>query len=433
MKKSKQSSSRSRKREHIGAGLSVDLMAAPAFLFILSGFLLISFKEANKVDITAILMGAGLPLFIMAQLWVSRRLFPHVDSLMFLLSNFLCCLGLLLLYRLKPEQALGQLLSYAVGTAAFWLGLLLGARWKWWGWLCWAGIGAALILMMLPVAFGKEVYGAKNWISVPVLGGFQPSELVKPVFVICLSYFLTRFTPIKKQWPAAVMVLGCIGALVLQKDLGTMLIYFVVCIALFYSATSNLALTGAALGTAALGATASYFLFDHVRVRVAVWQDPFALYDGKGYQTVHSLIALGSAGLFGQGLGLGTPLSIPVNQSDFIFAVLYEQFGVVSALLVLGIYAMLIARGAQIAQRQREAFPALGAMGMIASMGFQAFLIVGGVINMIPLTGVTLPFVSLGGSSLISCMAMVGLIEGWGIRAGEMDEAAFRRAQEDAR
>ncbi|HPR77619.1 MAG TPA: FtsW/RodA/SpoVE family cell cycle protein, partial [Candidatus Limiplasma sp.] len=169
----------------------------------------------------------------------------------------------------------------------------------------------------------------------------------------------------------------------------------------------GLGLLGGA-GASVLG----YKMFIDVRVRVAIWQNPWMYYEKSGYQIAQVLMAIASGGLFGVGLGLGAPRVIPVYFTDCIFAVICEQFGIIFGILVLVMYVILILRGASIALRARRGFMGLLAMGATVMLGVQTFVIIGGVLKLIPLTGVTMPFVSYGGTSMVSCMAMIGLIQG---------------------
>lgn len=155
-----------------------------------------------------------------------------------------------------------------------------------------------------------------------------------------------------------------------------------------------------------------YQMFAHVKKRVAIWQNPWMYYETSGYQIVQMLMAIASGGLFGVGLGLGAPRVIPVYFTDCIFAVICEQFGILFGVLVLVMYVILILRGSSIAVSARHSFHGLLAMGATSMLGIQTFVIIGGVLKMIPLTGVTMPFVSYGGTSMVSCMGLIGLLQG---------------------
>ena len=181
---------------------------------------------------------------------------------------------------------------------------------------------------------------------------------------------------------------------------------------LYYASSSNLLMTGVGLMGGAGAAVAGYKMFAHVKKRVAIWRNPWSDYDNSGYQIVQSLMAIASGGLFGVGLGLGSPRTIPVYHTDFIFAVICEQFGVIFGLFVLLMYVAIIWRGATIAMAARRSFHGLLAMGCTLMLGLQTFVIIGGVIKLIPLTGVTMPFVSYGGTSLVSSLCLAGLLQG---------------------
>jgi cell division protein FtsW (lipid II flippase) len=266
---------------------------------------------------------------------------------------------------------------------------------------------APLALLALPLVIGKETFGAKNWFYV---GGIsvQPSEIVKLVLVIALA----RFMADRRMMPWLFFSVGCLGILMLQKDLGTALLYFFTTIFLFYASTGNIALTGIGLAGGAGAAVAGYQMFAHVKRRVAIWQNPWSDYDNAGYQIIHSLMAIASGGLFGVGLGLGSPRTIPVYHTDFIFSVICEQFGLIFGCCVLLMYVALIWRGAAIAMSTRSSFHGLLAMGITVLLGLQTFVIIGGVVKLIPLTGVTMPFVSYGGTSLVSSLCLIGLLQG---------------------
>ena len=232
--------------------------------------------------------------------------------------------------------------------------------------------------------------------------------MVKLTLLLILAFFMSR----RRMLPWFLFVLSCLVLLMLQKDLGTALLYFSVTLLLYWASTGNLPVTLLGLAGGGAAAFVGYQRFAHVRRRVAIWLNPWADYDNAGYQLVQGLMAIASGGLFGVGLGLGSPTSIPVYESDFIFAVLCEQFGLIFGLCVLLMMVALVLRGAMIAMAARRSFHGLLAMGASVLLGIQTFVIIGGVLKLIPLTGVTLPFVSYGGTSLISSMCLVGFIQG---------------------
>ena len=200
--------------------------------------------------------------------------------------------------------------------------------------------------------------------------------------------------------------------LLAERDLGALLLYFLTTVMMFYAATSNLPITLAGLGMGAGGAVAAYRLFPYVAKRIELLQNPWSDPLVFGYQIIQALIAIGSGGMFGMGLGLGYPRNIPLYHSDFIFAAICEDFGLVFALAMLGIYALILMRGASVAMNARTSFHALVAFGVVSLVAVQTLVIVGGNIKLIPLTGVTLPFVSSGGSSIVSMMGAMGMLLG---------------------
>ena len=334
------------------------------------------------------------------------RLFPS-DKLLLSLTNFLCALCILVLYDTNPTYAYSQAVYYFIGLLAMVVCIYLIRLLKSFRLLIWPMMLLSLALLALPLVIGKETFGAKNWFYV---GGIsvQPSEIVKLVLVIVLA----RFMADRRMLPWLVFSVGCLGVLMLQKDLGTALLYFFTTIFLFYASTGNLALTGLGLAGGAGAAVTGYKMFAHVKRRVAIWQNPWSDYDNAGYQIIHSLMAIASGGLFGVGLGLGSPRTIPVYHTDFIFSVICEQFGLIFGCCVLLMYVAIIWRGAAIAMETRTSFHGLLAMGVTTLLGLQTFVIIGGVVKLIPLTGVTMPFVSYGGTSLISCLCLIGFLQG---------------------
>lgn len=384
------------------------LMVSASMLFFMSAFLLISFKTETP-DLSALALAAGVPVM----LWIGTMLLPKIfpaDKLLLTITNFLCGIGVLILYSTSPEHGIRQAKYYAYGIAAMVLVVFVvrfvKMRWKWPTRLLWLG---SLAVLALPIAIGTEVNGAKNWL---IFGSFslQPSELVKLTLIIVCAYYMSR----RKMMPWLIFFVGCIGLIVLQKDLGAVLLYFSVALFMFYASSSNIMLSLAAIGMASGGAVLAYQMpmFAHVKRRVAIWQNPWRDAQGAGYQIVQSLVAIASGGLFGVGLGLGMPTVIPVYESDMIFAVICEQFGILFGLCILLMYIILILRGINIALAARSRFHGLLAMGCVVLLAVQTVVIVGGVIKMIPLTGVTMPFISAGGSSLVSSFCLIGLLQG---------------------
>lgn len=379
------------------------LLSSVVMLFFFSAFLLLALKDMKWEGFA---LATGVPAMIWLGTHVLPRLFPS-DKLLLSLTNFLCALGVLVLYATSPATAYRQALYYGVGLVAMVLCVWMVRLVRSWHAPVLLLMPLSLGVLVLPLVLGRETNGATNWIYFAGLS-VQPSELVKISLLLILSFYMSRH----RMLPWLGFSVACLGVLMLQKDLGTALLYYGVTLMLYFASTGNLALTGLGLAGGAGAAVMGYRMFAHVKKRVAVWRNPWADYKNSGYQIVQGLMALASGGLIGVGLGLGTPTSIPVYETDFIFAVICEQFGLIFGVCVLLVYVALIWRGATIAMAARRSFHGLLAMGATLMLGLQTFVIIGGVIKLIPLTGVTMPFVSAGGSSLLSSMCLIGLLQG---------------------
>ena len=366
-------------------------------------FLLLFLKTPDPVT-------AGMALGLPAAVWLAAKLigglFPS-DRLLLSITQFLCCLGIVILYRFDRSRGLTQTVNYLIGTGCMVVCILFVRYAKKWGFFAPAIMAGSLALLVLPVLFGQETNGAKNWISV---GGvsFQPSEVVKLALLCVLAYFLSR----RKLILSGVYAGCCLIVLMLQKDLGTALLYYGVTLVMMYVSTGSLMLVGIGLGGGAGAAVFGYNQFAHVKRRVAIWLDPWADPAGAGYQIVQGLIAIANGGLWGTGLGLGNASVIPYYYNDFAFNAVVNEFGGIFALLVLGLYLAMTLRGLMIAHRADTVFDTLLAVGCSAQIGLQTFVIVGGNIKLIPLTGVTLPLISYGGTSLLSSLCVIGLLQG---------------------
>ena len=372
-------------------------------LFFFTAFLLLFLRDFAW---QGLLLAVAVPFMISITTDWLPRLFP-CDKLLLSLTNFLCALGVLVLYDTNPIYAYHQAMYYGVGLGAMVVCIYLVRLIRRWDGLIWLMLPVSLALLALPLRIGQETYGAKNWFYLGSIS-VQPSEIVKLSLLIIIAHFMSR----RKMLPWLFFSVSCLGLLMLQKDLGTALLYYGATLLTYFAASGNLGMTALGLGGGAGAAVMGYRMFAHVKRRVAIWLNPFADYDNAGYQIVQSLMAIASGGLMGLGLGLGSPRTIPVYHTDFIFAVICEQFGLLFGLCVLLMYVALIWRGATTAMAARSSFHGLLAMGCTVMLGLQTFVIIGGVIKLIPLTGVTMPFVSYGGTSLVSSLCLIGLLQG---------------------
>ena len=378
-------------------------LSATVTVFFFSAFLLLYLRDFQWQGLA---LAFAVPMLNVVTTTLLPRLFP-ADRLLLSLANFLCALGILTLYSTDPSYAYSQAVFYFVGLVAMVVCIYLVRIFRSFRLLMWPMIAVSLAFMALPLLIGQEINGAQNWIRVGSLS-VQPSEIVK----LCLLIIIARCMADRRFFVWLIYALGCLGVLMLQKDLGTALIYYGTTLLLYFAASGNVWMTSLGAAGGAGAAVAGYTMFSHVKRRVAAWQDPWRDFDGSGFQIGHGLMAIASGGLLGSGLGLGSSKIIPIYHTDFIFAVICEQFGLIFGICVMLVYIAIIWRGTMIAMSARNRFHALLAMGATIMLGLQTFIIIGGVLKLIPLTGVTMPFVSYGGTSLVSSLCIIGLLMG---------------------
>lgn len=366
--------------------------------------------------------------------WADQVLLPAVVALN--------GLGLALIYRLDVAarlEATGSALA-PTGLAAVdqvvwtWLGvglfvavLVLVREPRWLQRLTYTALLVGLVLLVLPLVprLGVTINGARIWIRLGHLS-FQPAEFAKLALIVFFAGYLvvkrdvlslarTRILgvdlprgrdlgPILVAWAVSVAVL------VFERDLGTSVLFFGLFVAMLYVATERVGwlVIGAVL--AGIGITAGYLLFGHVRTRFEVWLHPFADASASGYQTVQALFGMADGGILGSGIAEGHPNFVPYANSDFIAATVGELLGLTGLMAVLVLYAVVVARGMSISLAARDPFGRLLAFGLAFVLGLQVFVVIGGVTGLIPLTGLTTPFLSAGGSSLVANWALVGLL-----------------------
>ncbi len=351
----------------------------------------------------------------------------HGDPLFFPLTAVLSAIGLIMVFRLTPDLFFSQVLWMLLGIAAFGLTVHFSknleslTKYKY---IC-GFIGISLLLAA--IVLGVDIGGHRSWV---ILGPirFQPSEFAKLFIVIFLAAYLNerrevlayaskRVGPFMLPHPRFVAPLLVVWGitmlvLVLQRDMGSALLYFSITILMSYMASGRLSyiLIGAVLFLG--GSVLCYMLYPHIQTRVDIWLNPWADPNGRAYQIVQSLFAFGSGGMLGSGLGYGFPNMIPEVHTDFIFAAIGEELGFLGAGAVLLIYILLVYRAFRTAWLQEDPFYALLAGGLSASMGLQIFLIIAGVTKFFPLTGITLPMISYGGSSVLSGFILLGILFG---------------------
>jgi cell division protein FtsW (lipid II flippase) len=378
-------------------------LAMPAAVFFAFAFLLLGLQNGN---VTSFVLAILVPVFFFIASVILPRVIP-TDILILSMVNFLCCLGILIIYRVNPQRGIDQVFNYLVGLLGM-IGCLLVVRfWHRLKWLIPFIMVGALVLMALPLLIGSVRNGAKAWVSVFGVS-FQPSEIVKVALLLILSALLSR----RLVLPALIFSFACFGMLFLQRDLGTAMIYYAVVLILVFSATGSITFLALATLGAIGGATVGYQMNTYVQNRVKIWLNPWEDPYGISYQVVQSLVAMVNGGPWGTGLGLGEATSIPYIETDFIFAAIYNEFGLIFGCGIILIYLALFLRGVRIAKQAQSKFHTLLALGCSCLIAVQTFVIIGGNINFIPLTGVTLPFISYGGTSMVSSLCVAGLLQG---------------------
>ncbi len=397
-------------------------------VFELSAFSLLAFRD-GMIDFGAFAFGALLVGLLLFQYVTLTSVFRHLDRYLLIIANVLVAIGLTMQYRIDPEIAYKQIIWFGLGMLMMVISLVFMKRPNFFRRMNWVLMIGAVGVLSLLLVIGDEVSGATNWITVGPIS-FQPSEFVKIITVFVLAHYLTNSNSLKDIIPLIVYGVIIVGLLVVQRDLGAAVLILLCALTVYYVATGNKGITAMGLGVGAIGAVGSYYLFDHVRARVEIWENPWATYSTSGYQIAQGLMAIASGGLFGMGLTRGSPKMIPAYHTDYIFAVICEEFGVLFGLCVVAFYLVFIVRGALIALNAPDRYTMLIAFGCTVLITLQSFIIIGGVTKLIPLTGITMPFVSYGGSSMIACMMILGILEGIAVRGGEHLERALKEAVE---
>jgi len=378
------------------------------------------FIGKDGFDKGALIMGVIICFIFAYSHFIIRRFFPDGDKYILLFSNVLAVIGMGMIYRLDSPMALKQLIWYTVGIAVFILVVVLMpslskfGKYKYFYMIC------TLILMSMGSIFGDPTNGSKNWISIAGFT-FQPTEFGKLSLVAYLAASLQYYgknlkdkaelLKIKALIEPGIVVMISLGFMVTQKDLGSALIFFAISITMLYIATSNLKYVLVCLGLFIIGGFISYKLFGHVRLRFMIWGDPWKYGNNEGHQVVQSLISIASGGLFGTGLGLGYPKMVPVRESDFIFSAISEEMGLLTGFAILILYFLMFYRCMRVPIYSKDNFTRLLAVGYSTMIAAQALVIVGGVVGAIPLTGITLPLVSYGGSSMIITFFSLGILQ----------------------
>lgn len=365
----------------------------------------------NSLDVKMLLLYLAQLVFLV---FVNKAyIYVYKNASKMVLNNMLMLLmiGFVMIGRIKQDYAVKQLIfAAAICVVGLFIPLLI-ERFEYFD--RFGKIYAILGILMLALVFviGKSVYGARNWI---IIGSFamQPSEFVKIIYVFFVAAMLAKSTEFMDILKVGGIAAAHVLILVLEKDLGAALIFYITFLAILYVASQKAAYLGLGLGAGALAAVIAYQLFTHVQTRVIAWSDPWGTIDKAGYQIAQSLFAIGTGGWFGMGLGEGLPAKIPVAESDFIFSAISEELGAFFAICLILVEVSCFVMFVNIALKMKRRFYKLTALGLAIEYIFQVFLTIGGVTKFIPSTGVTLPLVSYGGSSVISTIILFCIIQG---------------------
>ena len=423
--------------------VEAQLLAGAVLLTAFAGTLL-GWSESPDLPPAAIVTGVALAVIAIVAHITVRYTAPDADPALLPLAFLLNGFGLVFVRRV--DLASGTELA---ATQTVWTALTVGlmcaallfirsvapfARYQYTFGL------ATIVLLLLPIVPGLTagvINGAQLWIELFGMR-FQPGELAKLTGAIFLAAYLARnrdvlsvatqrIGPLLVPAPRhlAPLFIAAVGAMAIMaslRDLGSALLFFGTFVAMLYVATGRLAYPAFGLVLFGLASVLAYRLFGHVRVRVHIWLDPWSDVQDTAYQLAQSLFALGTGGLTGTGLGFGRPQDVPFSATDAIFVVIGEELGLLGATAVLVTYLLLVARGLRIAQTARDAFSTLLALGLTVTFAFQTFVIVGGLTRLMPLTGITLPFISFGGSSLLANYLIIGTL----LRISDESRAAAR-------
>ena len=372
-----------------------------------------------------------------------RLILPHSDALLLPLVTLLTGLGLVMIFRLtynvegKQGLAITQAVWILIGSGAMFLLVLFFRNYH--RLFDYKYLLAAVAVLLIASTFtplGYEVNGARLWVSLgPV--GFQPSEFARIALIIFFAGYLAetrdllaatsrtilgvQIPALKYFGPVALVWAASLGLLVFEKDLGSSLLFFAVPLLMLYTATGRIAYV--LLGTVlfSVGSFLAFLTFDHVKVRVRSWLDPWAYPDTDGFQILQSIFNIADGGLLGTGLGAGFAQTIPEVETDFVFSAVASELGLLGATAVLLAFLAFVYRGTKIALLAEDDASKLLAFGLTAMFAIQTLVIVGGVTKAIPLTGITLPFVSYGGSSVVGNFILTGLLLLISERAGRRE------------
>ena len=389
-----------------------------------SCFIVICFETGV---ITYLFFYAFQQIVLYATVILFRKLYPKTNRL---LVNNMCMLltvGFVILTRLSLGKAIRQFIIVMISLVIALVIPFFVSRFRFLKEWKWIYAAAGIVALGIVLVLGQTTYGSK--LSYTIAGlTFQPSEFVKIIFVFFVASALYKAAGFFEVFTTAVIAAAHVIILVCSKDLGSALIFFVVYVLMVVVASRNWLYLLAGVSGGSVAAYLAYRVFPHIQVRVQAFKDPWSVIDSTGYQITQSLFAITSGGWFGLGLFKGTPESIPFVEADFIFSAITEELGLLFALCVILICVSSFVMFMNISMNLKDKFYQLTAFGLGVTYIFQVFLTIGGGCKFIPLTGVTLPFISYGGSSVLTTLIMFSITEGLSmIQEEEAEEEKHRR------
>lgn len=383
------------------------------FLFEVLTLILLFFSQGLEIDKDTLFISLGLVLIIYISNYILLKA-SSGDNYIFLIVTMLMSIGAIMIYRINKELGLKQLIWIAMGILVFFITYFIFKYIKGWENWIYLYLGGAYILFIATFIFGSRIKGAINWISFNGIS-FQPAEIIKILLIFILSAYYSNISKWKKIKNSSYYLMGIIYSFILllflQRDLGMAVIFYSIFMGLQFIYEKDRKLIFYNIGLFLIGGTLGYLIFDHVKIRFQSWLNPWKYIERQGYQITQSLFAIAEGGFFGKGLGLGYPDFIPAVHTDFIFSAICEEMGIFTGIGIIMLFMILVYRGFKIGISQDEPFYRMLALGISILFGVQSFIILGGVLKVIPLTGITLPFVSYGGSSIISSFMALGILQ----------------------
>lgn len=372
------------------------------------------FRAEEGMDASIAYRALGLILIIYVSNYILGKI-SNGDNYIFLIVSMLLTLGIVTAFRIDPSYGVLQMVWSIAGILLFYGVYFLIKYFPRLEKLGSLYILLAVGLTLSTLIFGSTLGGARNWIQIGNRVYVQPSEVTKIMIMFILASFYSNYDKYRDMKYASYIIMGIlyffVFCLFIQRDLGTAVIFLGMFLAIQFVYEKNRKMILLNLALMFFGGIMGYLLFSHVQVRMRIWLDPWSDAYGKGRQIVQSLFAIAEGGFFGSGIGMGYPKLIPVSYSDFIFPLICEEMGISMGIAIIMLYMILVYRGIKIALHQEYIFYRILALSVSVLFSIQAFLNIGGVIKLIPMTGLTLPFVSYGGSSMLSSFMCLGILQ----------------------